>query len=42
MIAERAISRQNKNWDETDRLRELNKLGVGLEDTAQGSKVKKV
>lgn len=43
MITARAVARQNKDWAEADRLREeLNKLGVSLEDTAQGAKAKKV
>lgn len=42
-IAARVVARQNKDWAEADRLRdELHKLGVILEDTAQGAKAKKV
>lgn len=43
MIAAREIARQNKDWAEADRLRsELTKLGVSLEDTAQGAKARKL
>lgn len=43
MIAARDTARQNKNWAEADRLRdELTKLGVSLEDTAQGAKARKL
>ncbi len=37
LVAEREIARQNKNWDESDRLRvEINLLGYRLKDTPEG------
>jgi cysteinyl-tRNA synthetase len=39
LIAARAQARQEKNWQEADRLRqELSDLNLELEDTAQGTK----
>lgn len=41
LIEQRKLSRQNKNWAESDRLRnELNTLGYDVEDSAAGMSVK--
>lgn len=41
LLEQRKLSRQNKNWAESDRLRdEIKSLGYELEDTADGMKVK--
>lgn len=41
LLEQRKISRSNKNWEESDRLRdEIKSLGYEVEDTAQGMKVK--
>lgn len=43
LINARITARQNKNWAEADRIRdELIKLGVTLEDTKDGSQVRKL
>ena len=39
MVAERDNARKNKDWATSDRLRdELNKMGIILEDTPQGTR----
>ena len=43
LINERQKARENKNWSESDRLRDVIKaLGYTLEDTAEGQKVDKI
>lgn len=43
LINARIAARQNKNWAEADRIRDaLTKLGVTLEDTKDGSQVRKL
>jgi len=42
LVAERETARKEKNWEESDRLRdEIEKLGYLVEDSEQGSKVLK-
>ncbi len=42
-LAARAQARKDKNWAESDRIRDaLKALGVTVEDTAQGQKVRKI
>jgi cysteinyl-tRNA synthetase len=41
LLEQRKISRANKNWAESDRIRdEIKGLGFELEDTSEGMKVK--
>jgi cysteinyl-tRNA synthetase len=43
LIAARKQARQDKNWAESDRIRdELTRMGISLEDTAQGTTWRKV
>ena len=42
LLAQRAEARANKNWAESDRLRdEITKLGYILKDTKQGQQISK-
>ncbi len=43
LVKEREGARKNKKWEESDKLRErINKLGYGVDDTEEGTKVKKL
>jgi len=42
LLKDRLVARKNKNWTESDRLRdEINKLGFNIEDTKEGQKITK-
>jgi cysteinyl-tRNA synthetase len=42
-LIQRKEARENKNWSESDRLRdEIAKLGFEVKDTSEGQEIKKI
>ena len=42
LVEERKVARENKNWQESDRLRDLiNEKGYEIKDTPEGAKINK-